>query len=57
MDFADYKRELDPNQTQTRSFNQQLYTPCEDKIVLSSFHDKFKILNSVDCEPFVFFLT
>jgi hypothetical protein len=60
MDFADYKRVLDSNQSQTRtiygirSFNQQLYTTCEDKIVLTSFYDKLKMLNHIDCEPFGF---
>jgi hypothetical protein len=48
MAFSDYKRVLDSNQTQTRtiygirSFNQQLYTTVEDKVVLTSFYDKFK---------------
>jgi hypothetical protein len=60
MDFADYKRVLDSNQSQTRtiygirSFNQQLYTTCEDKIVLTSFYDKLRMINSIDCEPFGF---
>ena len=60
MAFSDYKRVLDSNQTQTRtiygihSFNQQLYTTCEDKIALTSFYDKFRMLNSIDCEPFGF---
>ncbi len=59
-DFADYQRVLDSNKTQTRtiygirSFNQQLFTTCEDKVVLTSFYDKFKMLNSIDCEPFGF---
>ena len=63
MDFADYKRVLDSNQTQTRtiygirSFNQQLYTTCEDKIVLTSFHDKFRMIDSINCEPFGFVST
>ena len=60
MTFSDYKRVLDSNQPQTRtiygirSFNQQLFTTCEDKIVLTSFYDKLKMLNSTDCEPFGF---
>ena len=60
MDFSDYKRVLDSNQPQTRpiygirSFNQQLYTTCEDKIVLTSFYDKLRMLNSIDNEPFGF---
>ena len=63
MDCADYKRVLDSNQTQTRtiygirSFNQQLYTTCEDKIVLSSFYDKFKMVDSINCLPFGFIST
>ena len=60
MTFSDYKRVLDSNQPQTRtiygirSFNQQLFTTCEDKIVLTSFYEKLKMLNSIDCEPFGF---
>ncbi len=63
MDFADYKRVLDSNQTQTRtiygirSVNQQLYPICEDKVVLNSFYDKFDMLHSIDCEPFGFVST
>jgi hypothetical protein len=58
MEFADYKKVLDSNQSQTitiygiRSFNQQLYTTCEDKVVLTSFYDKFKMIDSVNCVPF-----
>ena len=58
MDFADYRRVLDSNQSQTRtiygirSFNQQLYTTCSDKVVLTSFYDKFKMIDSVNCVPF-----
>jgi hypothetical protein len=60
MTFADYKRVLDSNKPQTRtiygirSFNQQLYTTCEDKIVLTSFYDKMVLVNSIDCLPFGF---
>ena len=63
MDCADYKRVLDSNQTQTRtiygirSFNQQLYTTCEDKMVLSSFYDKFEMTDSINCLPFGFIST
>ncbi len=60
METADYKRVLDSNQSQTRtiygirSFNQQLYTTCEDKVVLTSFYDKMKMIDSNNCEPFGF---
>ena len=63
MTFADYKKVLDSNQSQTRtiygirSFNQQLYTTCEDKVVLTSFYDKFKMIDSINCEPFGFIST
>jgi hypothetical protein len=59
-DFADYKRVLDSNQSQTRtiygirSFNQQLYTTCEDKVVLAIFYDRMKIFDSINCKPFGF---
>ena len=58
MEFADYRRVLDSNQSQTRtiygirSFNQQLYTTCEDKVVLTSFYDKMVMIDSVNCVPF-----
>ena len=58
MDFADYKRVLDSNQSQTRtingirSLNQQLYTTCEEMVVLTSFYDKFKMIDSINCVPF-----
>ena len=58
MEAADYKRVLETNQIQTRkiygirSFNQQLYTTCEDKVVLNSLCDKVKLLDSINCEPF-----
>jgi hypothetical protein len=58
MEFSDYKRVLDSNQIQTRpiygirSFNQQLFTTLEDKVVLNSFYDKMKMLDAVNCEPF-----
>ena len=60
MEFADYKRVLDSNQSQMRtiygirSFNQQLDTTCEDKVILTSFYDKLKMLDSINCEPFGF---
>ncbi len=60
MEFSDYKRVLDSIQTRTRtiygirSFIQQLYTTCEDKIALSSFYEKLKMIDSINCEPFGF---
>ncbi len=60
MEFADYTRVMETNQSQTRtiygirSFSQQLFTTCEDKIVLNSFYDKMKMIDSIQCEPFGF---
>ena len=58
MDFDDYQRTLETGNIQTRkiygiqSFNQQLFSTCTDKIVLTSFYDKFKLLDEINCEPF-----
>ncbi len=58
MEFNDYHRVLNSNNSQTRpiygirSFNQQLFTTCEDKVVLNSFYDKLKMLDAINCEPF-----
>ena len=60
MNFNDYHRVLDSNNSQTRqiygirSFNQQMFPTCEDKIVLNPFYDKLKMLDSINCEPFGF---
>ena len=58
MEFSDYKRVMDSNQSQTRtiygirSFNQQLYTTCSDRVVLTSFYDKAVMVDSINCLPF-----
>jgi len=58
--FEDYKKVLDTNESLVkevvgiRSFNQQLFTYRQDKIAITSFYDKMKMLNSIDCEPFGF---
>ena len=58
MEASDYKRVLDSNQSQTRkihgirSFNQQLYTTCEDKVVLNSFYDKMILVDNINCLPY-----
>lgn len=63
MAFSDYKRVMDSNKTQIRtiygirSFNQQLFTTCEDKLVLSSFYGKMVLVDSVYCVSFGFIVT
>jgi hypothetical protein len=58
MTFSDYKSVLESINSQTRtvwgirSFNQQLYNTCEDKVVLSSFNDKMVIVDSINCIPY-----
>ena len=60
MDFSDYKRVLDSSKSQERniyeirSFSQQIFTSVEDKVVLSSFYDKVKMVDSISCLPFGF---
>ncbi len=60
MEFADYRGVMESNRSQTRaiygirSFNQQLFTFLEDKIVLNSFYDKMKMIDSIQMEPFGF---
>ena len=58
MDFNDYRRVLDSNQSQTRptygvrSLNQQLFTACEDKLAPNSFYGKMVSLDSINTIPF-----
>ncbi len=58
MEFADYKRVIDSNQSLTRtiygvrSFNQQILTTWDGQIVLIFFYDKMKMLDTINCEPF-----
>ena len=40
------------NITSIRSHNQQLYTTAQNKVALTSYYDKMKMLNSIDCVPF-----
>jgi hypothetical protein len=60
MEFSDYKRVMDSNQIQTRkiygirSFNQSIFTTCEDKVVLNSFYDKMYMIDSINCQSFGF---
>jgi hypothetical protein len=58
MAFADYKNVMDTNIIQTRpiygirSFNQQLFTTYENKVVLNSFYDKMIMVDSINCLPY-----
>ena len=40
------------NVTRIMSKDQQLYTIVQPKVALTSFYDKLKLLNSVDCVPY-----
>jgi hypothetical protein len=35
-----------------RSFNQQLFTTKTEKICLTAYYDKMKLIDSINCEPF-----
>ena len=58
LPFSVYKNTLDTDKTvrreitSIRSFNQQLFTTSTMKDCLSSYYDKMKLLNKLDCEPF-----
>lgn len=58
MDFDDYRRVLESNNVQTRtiygiqSCNQQLFSTAIDKVVLTSWYDKMKMIDEINCEPF-----
>ena len=60
LPFSLYKRTLDTDETvrreitNIRSFNQELFTTSNMKDCLSSYYDKFKMLNKIDCVPFGF---
>ena len=38
--------------TSLRSFNHQVYTYAQNKVALTSHHDKMKMINEIDCVPF-----
>ena len=56
--FNDYKNTLETNKSlirnvvSIRSFNQQLFTYKNNKIALTSFYDKMKMIDSINCEPY-----
>jgi hypothetical protein len=56
--FNDYKNTLETNKStirevvRIRSFNQQLFTYKQEQIALTSFYDKMKMIDSINCEPY-----
>ena len=38
--------------TTLRSFDHEIYTYTSNKVVLTSYYDKMKMINSIDCVPF-----
>ena len=60
IDFNDYKRVLDSNKIQTRnifgirSYKRPIFTYVEDELVLNSFYDKMKMVDSINCLPLGF---
>ena len=60
LPFKVYKNTLETNKivrrkiTNIGSFNQQLFAFNTNKIALTSFYAKFKMLDKINCEPFGF---
>ena len=38
--------------TTLRSFDHEIYTYTSNKVVLTSYYDKMRMINSIDCVPF-----
>jgi hypothetical protein len=61
LPFKTYKNTLDTDKTvpreitSIRSFNQELFTTSNMKDCLTSYYDKMRMLNKIECEPFGFF--
>jgi hypothetical protein len=58
LPFKSYKKTLDTDKTvrreitSIRSFNQELFSISYEKDCLTSYYDKFKMLDNINCEPF-----
>jgi hypothetical protein len=58
LPFKTYKNTLVTDKTVSReitiirSFNQELFSISNTKDCLTSYYDKMKMLNKIDCEPF-----
>jgi len=56
--YNDYVNVLEKNEivkknvTSIRSFNHQLYTYRDNKVALTSYYDKMKMIDSINCVPF-----
>ena len=58
LPFNTYKNTLDTDKTvrreitNIRSFNQELFTASNMKDCLTSYYDKMKMIDKINCEPF-----
>jgi hypothetical protein len=52
QDVIDTNIPLIKNVTSIRSFNHQLYTFKQPKVALTSFYDKMKMIDAINCVPF-----
>ena len=56
--YNDYVNVLETNEivkknvTSIRSFNHQLYTYRDNKVALTSYYDKMKMIDSINCVPY-----
>ena len=54
----DYNKVIETNEVikrdviSIRSFNHQIYTNKMTKVALTSYYDKMKMINEIDCVPF-----
>jgi hypothetical protein len=60
LPFKVYENTLDTDETvrreitSIRSFSQELFSTSTVKDCLTSYYDKFRMLNNIECEPFGF---
>jgi hypothetical protein len=60
LPFKTYKKTLETDETvrreitSIRSFNQELFSTSSYKDCLTSYYDKMKMINNIECEPFGF---
>ena len=60
LPFKTYQNTLETDQTvrleitSIRPFNQELFSTSNPKDCLTSYYDKMKMINNIECEPFGF---
>ena len=52
VDVLETGKSISKDVISIRSFDHQLYTVKQKKVVLTSWYDKMNMISNVDCEPF-----